>query len=233
MKTTFQRCFLVNFAVEPDAMRAKIPCHLQPELYEGRAYLSIVIAKMLRMRPAFIPPVFGITYTQVVYRVVVRCGVERGVYFLRSDADSRLMVAAGNALTFFKFNFATVRWEVSEHTVAFSLGSQSEASGCIAANFDVGSARMQLPTSSRFPDLNYAEAFLTNLYTAFGQKRSNGRVEAVRISRSPWRSRVVTDRTGIYDAMTSGALFCKDQVQLDCIFQVEDLAYYWNPLKLE
>ena len=52
MRTTFRGCFLVNFAVDPAAMRARLPAHLEPELHEGRAYLSIVIADMARMRPA-------------------------------------------------------------------------------------------------------------------------------------------------------------------------------------
>ena len=98
MKTTFRRCFLVNFAVDPAAMRAQLPAHLEPDLHDGRAYLSVVIADMMRMRPAFLPAALGVTYTQVVYRAIVRFGLERGVTFLRSDADNRFMVAAGNAL---------------------------------------------------------------------------------------------------------------------------------------
>src|SRR6185436_18565695 len=88
MRTIFRECFLVNFAVEPDVMRGLLPEGIEPDLYGGKAWLSIVIAEMDRMRPAFLPPLFGVTYDQVVYRAVVRCEGERGVYFLRSDADS-------------------------------------------------------------------------------------------------------------------------------------------------
>jgi hypothetical protein len=122
MRTTFRRCFLVNFAVDPAAMRARLPAHLEPDLHDGRAYLSVVIADMVGMRPALLSAVFGVTYTQVVYRGVVRC------------------------------------------------------------------------------------------------------------ERSPWRSRVVVDRSADYQAMTSGTLFTRSQVELDSIFKVEDLAYHWHRL---
>jgi uncharacterized protein YqjF (DUF2071 family) len=108
MKTTFHRCFLVNFAVSPSALESRLPNHIQPDIHEGRGYVSVVIAEMRKVRPALLPEALGTTYNQVVYRAVVKCGSERGVAFLRSDADNRMMVAAGNALTFFKFNQARI-----------------------------------------------------------------------------------------------------------------------------
>jgi hypothetical protein len=137
MKTTFRHCFLVNFAVEPGAMRAQLPAHLEPDLHAGRAYLSVVIADMVRMRPVFLPAALGVTYTQVVYRAVVRCGLERGVTFLRSDADNRFMVAAGNALTFFRFHHASATWSVSDDRVQFSLEPDSKVPAAITADFEL------------------------------------------------------------------------------------------------
>ena len=214
-------------------MRARLPIHLEPDLHEGRAFLSIVIADMVRMRPAVLPPIFGITYTQVVYRAVVKCAGERGVTFLRSDAANRLMVTAGNALTFFRFNLASVRWELSARAMGFSLEPRAGDRARIAANFEIGSRNTYMPASSRFSNLDEAAAFLTELYAAFGQRRPDGRVEVVRIARSSWKSRPVTDSIRFYEAMTAGTLFRQDDVQLDSIFHVEDLAYYWHPLSLE
>jgi uncharacterized protein YqjF (DUF2071 family) len=232
MTTMFRRCFLVNFDVDPAAMRARLPVHLEPDLHAGRAFLSIVIADMVRMRPGALPPVFGITYTQVVYRAVVKCAGERGVTFLRSDTDNRLMAAAGNALTFFHFNLASVSWELTDRAVAFSLEPRAGDRARISAKFDIG-GNVSMPVSSKFANIADAAVFLTELYAAFGQRRRDGRVEVVRIARSPWSSRPVTDSVGIYEAMTAGALFRQDEAQLDSIFHVEDLTYYWHPLSLE
>src|SRR6185369_5985810 len=89
-------------------LAAVLPPPLVPDTYAGQAFLSVVVADMERMRPAFVPAFLGVTYQQVVYRAVVRCGEERGVYFLRSDADNRLMVELGNLLSFFQFHQARI-----------------------------------------------------------------------------------------------------------------------------
>jgi len=233
MRTTFQRCFLVNFAVEPSALRSQLPPHIEPEIHDGRGYVSIVIAEMYRMRPAFLPPFLGVTYTQVVYRAAVRCGTEKGVAFLRSDANNRPMVTFGNAVTFFRFNLATVSWEGANGTVDFSLTPRDGSRGRILAKFEVAAAGSRMPNSSRFADIERADAFLTERYTAFGGMRADGRVEVVRLARTPWRSQVVADRARAYEAMESGLLFSKETAELDSIFFVQNISYRWNSLALE
>ncbi len=232
MKTSFRHCFLVNFAVAPSALRRHLPDHLVPDQYGPHAFVSIVIALMERMRPSFVPLRLGTTYTQVVYRAVVRCGRERGVTFLRSDADNAIMVAAGNALTFFRFNRAHVDWRISEVRVGFSLTPAGGEGARISADYDLR-ARPQLLSASAFPDLPAAQAYLTELYAAFGARRHPNRVEVVRIARNPWDSQVVTDQLGVYEAMHSGLLFSESEARLDSIFYVRDMKYHWHRLTVE
>jgi uncharacterized protein YqjF (DUF2071 family) len=71
MRTVFHHCFLMNFAVRPDVLALRLPDHVRPDVHDGWSYLSIVIAEMERMRPAFLPRALGITCCQVVYRAVV------------------------------------------------------------------------------------------------------------------------------------------------------------------
>jgi uncharacterized protein YqjF (DUF2071 family) len=231
MATTFRHCFLVNFAVPPDALARLLPSHLVPDVHNGSAFVSVVIAEMHRMRPAVLPPALGVTYNQVVYRAVVRCGQERGVTFLRSDASSRLMVLTGNALTFFRFHRARIMWDLTPECVRFSSSSEKQGGG-IEAEYNLSSAAHRLPPTSRFTDLGSAQTFLTELYSAFGAKRRDGRVEVVRIKRSPWSSTVITDHTGSYEAMTSGTLFSAGEAILDSVFFARELSYHWRPLEL-
>lgn len=204
MRALFRRCYLVNFAVAPQALRARLPAHLEPDLHQGSAWLSIVIADMAGMRPAF----------------------------LRSDADDRLMVAGGNALTFFRFHHAAVRWERSAQEVRLVLAPSAGDPARIEAAFDRTVPPERMPGGSRFPDLATASAFLSELYTAFGALRRDGRVEVVRIARTPWSSRVVA-ATGRFEAIGSGAVFAAGEAVLDSAFEVENLEYRWNRLSLE
>jgi hypothetical protein len=233
MRTTFSTCVLVNYAVDPQALKRKLPSHLEPDLHEGRGYVSIVIARMEKMRPAFLPRSAGITYHQVVYRAVVKCGAERGVTFLRSDADNRLMVAAGNALTFFRFHHASISWVEERDGLRFSLRPSDGQRADIVATYTMSSTPEVLPATTHFPDLRTAQAFLSELYVAFGTRRRDGLVEKVRIERTPWDSSVVAVDQGSYAAMTSGVLFHAAEASLDSIFVVRDLRYHWERLSLE
>jgi len=228
MRTMFRHCFLVNFAVRPDVLASRLPDHVRPDVHDGWSYLSIVIAEMERMRPAFLPRALGITYSQVVYRAVVVCGRERGAYFVRSDADNALIVLAGNALTFFRFHRADATWSFSAGTTRFSLRPRGAEAAGIDAEYDLANAKDQMPATSRFATLDRAQCFLTELYVAFGTKRRDGSVDAVRIQRNDWRSMVVRDQVGSYEAMKSGVLFGPGEAELDSIFYVERLNYHWH-----
>ena len=115
MKTTFRHCLLVNYAMEPAVLARSLPRGLVPDTVqtpEGeKAFLSVVIADLEAMRPGFLPRPFGSDFTQVVYRAIVRApNGERGVYFVRSDADDWPMSVVGNLFSNFNFNMARCVW---------------------------------------------------------------------------------------------------------------------------
>jgi uncharacterized protein YqjF (DUF2071 family) len=78
VRTVFRRCLLANFRVDVGARRRVLPSHIDPDLHAGVAYVSVVVGQMERMRSTCVPQLLGITYDQIVYRAVVRCGTERG-----------------------------------------------------------------------------------------------------------------------------------------------------------
>ena len=230
MKTRFRRCVLANFEMNPETLASRLPEHLTPDVHHGKSFVSVVVAEMQKMRPAFLPRFAGTTYNQVVYRAVVRCGSRRGVTFLRSDADSPCMVTAGNLLTFFRFHRADASWSVDESSIDFELTPRDNAAAAIELSLETNSMSSQMPPESGFRDLVDAQLFLTELYLAFGKQRSDGRVETVQVERTPWEGRVCRDRVARYEAMTGGALFRAGETRLNSVFLVENLDYYWNRL---
>jgi uncharacterized protein YqjF (DUF2071 family) len=230
MKTLFRRCVLANFEMDPDILASRLPDHLTPDVHHGKAFVSVVIADMEKMRPSFLPRIAGTTYNQVVYRAVVKCGNHRGVTFLRSDADSSFMVTAGNLLTFFRFHRANATWRTDESSIEFDLVPRDGAAAAINLSLDRTSMSSEMPAESGFRDLNDAQSFLTELYMAFGNRCDDGRVETVRIERSSWDGQVFRDRVARYEAMTGGDLFGPDETRLNSVFFVEDLNYHWKRL---
>jgi uncharacterized protein YqjF (DUF2071 family) len=185
---------------------------------------------MDRMRPAFVPAPLGVTYRQVVYRAVVRHRGARGVYFLRSDADHRGMSLAGDWLTFFRFHTSRIAVRAEGPLVHVDLAARPGDHADIRASFDVGGASRALPPASAFGSLAEAQAFLVELYVAFGCDEPTGEVRAVRIERGTWDLRVVDDRRAGYDVMSGSRLFPAGSARLDSVFYVEAIPYYWHTL---
>jgi uncharacterized protein YqjF (DUF2071 family) len=231
MKTTFRDCFLVNFAMAPETLARVLPPPLEPDVYAGQAFLSVVIADMERMRPAFVPRALGVTYRQVVYRAVVRCGEERGVHFLRSDADNRLMVDLGNLLSFFRFHQARIATAKGGGLRHFDLVADPGHHADIHATFDLGNACQTVPAGSVFRSLDEAQTFLVELYAAFKPESDPRTVNTVRIKRSAWRVKMVDAPRARFDFMDGSATFPAGSTRLDSAIYVEDLDYYWHTLE--
>lgn len=116
MRTTFRNCFLVNFSMEPNTLRGVLPPGLSPDLYNGKAFVSIVVSDLQDMRIGYFSRLTGFDYTQIVYRAIVRApNGERGVYFIRSDANSAAMSIAGSLFSNFNFNLASILWQGKEN----------------------------------------------------------------------------------------------------------------------
>lgn len=122
MKLTMQGrldpCFLLSYALPEKAIAGLLPKGIQPLTYQGFAFLNIVISRILKMRPAGVTAVFGLTYWHIAYRVYARVDLTpdkmiTGLYFLRSDIDKSLMLLPGNALTDFRFHKASIQTSVN------------------------------------------------------------------------------------------------------------------------
>src|SRR6185369_15012096 len=186
-------------------LAAVLPPPLVPDTYAGQAFLSVVVADMERMRPAFVPAFLGVTYQQVVYRAVVRCGDERGVHFLRSDADNRLMVELGNQLSFFRFHQARIAAAQGGGLRHFDLVADPHNHADIHVTFDLASARRTMPAGSVFTSADEAQRFLVELYAAFRPEPDGEQVKKVRIKRSDWRVQMVDTPRARFDYMKGSA----------------------------
>lgn len=224
--TLFRDCHLVNFAIDPPVLAAVLPSPVVPHVYADRAWLSVVIAQMAGMRPVGVPRQLGITYSQIVYRAVVRHGNARGVHFLRSDTDSRLMSALGNAMSFFAFHHAQIALLRDARGQSVEVVS-SDRQADIRARFRPAT---DLPPTSAFPDLDVAKAQLVELFDAYHPQSGRPSTDVVSIRRQDWELAVVTDEIAEYGLMDGSPWFPAGSAVLDSVFAVQDLTYRWNRL---
>lgn len=129
-------CFLIAYAVEAERLQHLVPRGLGLIRNGSTAFLNIVICRVERMRPFFVPHALGATYWHVAYRLQVSArlkggGTLEGLYFLRSDVDKRLFAMSGNFFTDFRFHVADVRFRATaaewELEVKNTQGGMAEA----------------------------------------------------------------------------------------------------------
>ncbi|MBO8162201.1 MAG: DUF2071 domain-containing protein [Brevibacillus sp.] len=118
MLGTLERCLLFMYRCPAANVRPHVPDCFQLVTRDGEAIIGVVVSQLSKMRPWPAPRWLGITYRHIAYRVYVRFAPQghepiEGLYFLRSDADSRLMTAAGNMLSTFRFHYAHIHWQES------------------------------------------------------------------------------------------------------------------------
>jgi hypothetical protein len=231
MTATFRRCFYVHFAIAPDVIRRCLPPILEPDLYNGRAFVSVAIVQLEGMRPTWLPTWLGVTYNQALYRVAVRYNGERGVYFLRSDADNHWMALLSDWVTIFRAHHAHIAWRQAPHHMHCDITPKPAHHADIHASYDLHTATREMPASSQFKTLAEAKDFLVELFVAFGYDPLREKVERITVERGKWDVQLVADTRAHYDWLNGSEFFPAGCAQLDSIFYVAAIPYYWYRLK--
>lgn len=116
-------CVLLWYRTPADSVRGLAPAGFELMTAEsgGRvwAFWNIVVCRVEKMRPAGWPLRAGVSYHHIGYRLMVSVKLmdgpeQRGLYFLRSDADHALISWGGNQTSDFRFNRAKVELGESE-----------------------------------------------------------------------------------------------------------------------
>jgi hypothetical protein len=80
-----------SWPVAPAAIAERIPAPLTLDLYEGRAWITLIPFRMERLRLRGLPPLpFGSRFLEVDCLTCVRAGSDPGIWFLRIDAATLL-----------------------------------------------------------------------------------------------------------------------------------------------
>jgi hypothetical protein len=120
MNGRLSECLLLSYRTPASSVRQLIPRGLDLVTRDRWAFWNVVACHVEHMRPAGVPACLGISYNHVAYRLHVRArtlagDTLRGLYFVRSDADSALVGHFGNLLTDFHFHSADVELSHAAH----------------------------------------------------------------------------------------------------------------------
>lgn len=224
MRGTLQRCWLFTYQTPEEEARKLLPPELEPVTHLGFAFWNIVVCRIRAMRPKPLPAIAGFGYWHVGYRIYVRFqpsagGPLEGLYFLRSDCDSRIMSFLGNRMTDFHFNVAGISLMEKNGLIRLVIDSPDAA-----AQVQLDRAPSpRLPSHSAFASLEEAAGFLK--YKPFGISiPAAGQANIVKIVRdeTAWKCRMV------HGESLEWAYLKGRNVKPELCFELTPIDYQWN-----
>ncbi len=223
MRGRVDRCWLFTFRTPEEAVRGLIPPGLELVSRGGFAFWNVVVSEVDAMRPKGVPAVFGMRYRHVAYRLYVRYKPNgnplEGLYFLRSDCDSRLISAAGNRMTDFGFHHGEIDLADDGDELTIDVRSPD---ACAHAVIDRSMA-VALGPGTPFDSIYQAKAVLKYKPCAMAPT-GNCKMNIVTITRDEeaWCSKLVHVREQEW------AFFRDKPVEPEICYEVDPIDYQWN-----
>jgi hypothetical protein len=125
-------CLLLSYRTPAHLVRHLVPRGLDLVTRGGFAFWNVVACRVEAMRPAGLPACCGVSYNHVGYRLHVQARADngaaplRGLYFVRSDADSALVGGLGNLLSDFHFHPADVELSSDKGVLTLAVQGHDE-----------------------------------------------------------------------------------------------------------
>ncbi len=95
-----ERRILINYQIEPDALKNYLPKPFRPKLIKGKGIAGICLIRLKEIRPTGFPKFIGISSENGAHRIAVEWDedgiVKEGVFVPRRDTSSKLNSWAGS-----------------------------------------------------------------------------------------------------------------------------------------
>ncbi len=218
-----ERCWLFTFREPAATLGPLLPAPLEPVTRDGFAFWNVVACEIAAMRPAFAPSALGLRYRHVAYRIYARFKPDgappvEGLHFLRSDADSHLITAAGRLLTDFHFHHARIDIDTTRDATRIGITSPG-APATVSVDHHTPP---QLDAGSPFGSLFEAKAALRYKPYALAPNAGGGvRILRVRRDEGAWKSKLVS-------ATTDFAFLKGRNATPEITYDVAPIEYRWE-----
>lgn len=201
MTQEWHESLFLHWPISPETLRKHIPAELELDLFDGMAWISLILFKVKGNRPRFIPPVPGTSsFLELNVRTYVSYKGRNGVYFFSLDADHPLIVKLTTLGNFLPYRNAKIKLKRHKNTITFK-------SKRIHKNTFPETLITTFELDSRILKKGPLEIWLTERYHLW--TKIKGDLFRVDIRHSPW---VLQDVTGTIHENTM-ASFIKNTFQ--------------------
>jgi Uncharacterized conserved protein (COG2071) len=232
IKAHLASSLVLAYALPEDVLKPLLTPGLELDMFRGFGFLAIAMVQTRELRPAFLPPAFGLNFFLVGYRIFTRYRTPegrtlRGLRILRSDADRRSMRVFGNLLTHYGYELSRCRVLQTENDYRVEICTP-HGSADLKVEANIAIEPESPPPGSPFADLREARKFAGPLPFTFDyepQTHSIIRVEGVRRAWNPRPVSVQVQRNTFLEKEP----FRSAKPILANAFYLENVPYSWKP----
>lgn len=105
----------LHWQVEINELQKLVPKELEIDLFEGKPWVSLVVFRMEKIRPRFLPPFPPISnFDEINIRTYVKKGNKTGVYFLSIEGGKSISCKIAKALSELPYRYSKMKQIHSE-----------------------------------------------------------------------------------------------------------------------
>lgn len=229
LKGTIKRRLLVNFRVDPAAIKRLLPAPFRPKLHSGYAIAGICLIRLEHIRPVGLPAGIGVSSENAAHRIAVEwtdaSGTAReGVFIPRRDTGSRINNLAGGRL--FPGEHHHARFAVADDGGHIDLAMSSD-DGKVSVQV-IGDASDTLPASSCFESLAEASAFFEGGCLGYSVTRGGTQLDGLLLRTLEWRVQALAITTACSSYFEEKARFPAGTVEFDHALVMRDILHEWH-----
>jgi uncharacterized protein YqjF (DUF2071 family) len=177
---------VATYEVDPNLLLPRLPRGTDLDLFEDKAYVSIVAFRFLKMKLFGLIPAYPVrNFDEINLRFYIKCGEKRAVAFVKEVVPSRLIATTARLLYNEPYEFAQT---ANSKTVSTETVSIRYAWGKGLAH-SIGVDALRQPQPLRPATL---EEFILEHYWGYTAQRDGSTIE-YQVTHPRWRYHPVTD----------------------------------------
>ena len=223
-----ERRVLVNYRVEPAALRAILPECFRPQVVNGYGIAGICLIRLGQIRPRGFPRWLGIGSENAAHRIAVQWDeggeTHRGVYVMRRDTNSRLNALAGGRIFPGVHHRAAFRVRESERRLELNIKSND---GDLAVDL-VASLTHGWPSTSVFASLADASAFFEAGSLGYSPSGKPGSFQGLELRCGSWHVQPLSIENVHSSLFDDECVFPVGSITLDCGLLMRGIEHEWH-----
>lgn len=222
------RRILINYRVAPERVAAVLPKPFEPHLVKGNSIVGICLIRLKKIRPRFLPEIFGLSSENAAVRIAVRWqsdGKEQfGVYIPRRDSSSIINQMVGGRL--FPGVHHAADFDVDETERRFKVRMRSR-DGKTYVKVDA-SLSDHVPVHSVFESVGAASRFFEAGNLGYSPGTRDHQYDGLQCDIHKWGMQpLAIDRLDATLPVGEG-LTLSDQSVFDSAFLMRDIRHCWR-----